>query len=252
MRRFLLVCCLALAAGVVSPGATAAATAATDELAAARAAVQRRFPTVRVGEVRTAPLPGIFEFNVGIDVYYTSADARFLLRGDLMDFGADRNLTEERRADLRKTRLAAVPEAEMIVFGPAKAPHTVTVFTDVDCGYCRRLHQGMAELNERGVRVRYLFFPRAGFGSESWQKAQDVWCAKDRKAALTDAKSGRPVPSVACANPPIARQYELGQELGLDGTPMIVSQDGFVIGGYLPPPDLVQRLEQLAISRPGK
>jgi thiol:disulfide interchange protein DsbC len=204
-----------LAVLVLSTSSSASAAAAADGAARARAAIEKRFPTVRVGDFRATPLTGMYQFTVGVDVFYTDGEGRFVLRGDLIDFQSDRNLSEERRSELRLLEVAGVPESQMITYGPADARHTITVFTDIDCGYCRRLHQDMAVLNANSVRVRYLFYPRAGQGSESWQKAVDVWCAKDRRSALTDAKAGKAVPRSTCSDAPIARHYQLGERLKL-------------------------------------
>lgn len=232
--------CLAVGAGLVATEGNGAA----DDLAGVRAAVQKRFPTLAVGDFRSTPLAGVYQFTVGVDVFYTDREGRYVLRGDLMDFSADRNLSEERRNELRAAALAKMPESQMIVFGAKDAAHTITVFTDIDCGYCRRMHREIGELNSAGVRVRYLFYPRAGPGSESWQKALDVWCAKDRNLALTEAKAGRPVPRGDCdtAPPTLAAHQRVADGMRIDGTPMVLTEDGRIIGGYLPVVDLVRQI----------
>ena len=136
-----------------------------------------------------------------------------------------------------------------ISFGPANAKHTVSVFTDIDCGYCRRMHQQMADYNKAGIRVQYLFFPRAGVGSESFDKAVSVWCATDRNKALSDAKAGVALDKKECANP-IAEEYALGNKIGVSGTPAVIAADGTQLGGYLPPEQMLQRLDQLASKSP--
>ena len=131
----------------------------------------------------------------------------------------------------------------MIVFGPPNAKMTVTVFTDIDCGYCRKFHGQIAEVNKAGVRVRYMMFPRTGPGTESWKKAEQVWCATDRRDALTRAKRGETLKSKSCGDGAINTQYELGTDLGVEGTPAIFTQNGDYIGGYLAPEDLVQAIQ---------
>jgi len=116
------------------------------------------------------------------------------------------------------------------------------VFTDIDCGYCRKLHADMDKYNAQGIRVRYLFYPRAGLRSESYRKAVSVWCADDRKAAMTAAKTGRPLPARSCVNP-VADQYNLGRQLGVRGTPALVLEDGEIIPGYVPPDKLRTMLD---------
>jgi len=129
----------------------------------------------------------------------------------------------------------------MIVFGPDAPKRYITVFTDIDCSYCRKLHNEVAELNEAGIQVRYLAFPRAGIGSKSHKKYESVWCNDDQQTALTSAKSGASVPSANCTNP-VAETYKLGQEVGVRGTPTIIFDDGTVAPGYVPAKDLIKRM----------
>jgi thiol:disulfide interchange protein DsbC len=250
---------LALGAAVVSAGQPAAPAApapapaagvAVEPIDQARAALAKRFPTLRIEGLRAAPIAGLWEFSIGMDVFYASADARYIVRGDVIDLAGDRNLSELRRAELRRSQLAKAAESDMIVFAPPRASHTVTVFTDIDCGYCRKLHSQIGEYLKLGIRVRYLPYPRAGLGSESWQKAQDVWCAKDRNSALTKAKRGESVPRAECDGAVVMRGVQLGELFKLDGTPMVISDDGYEIGGYLAPNEMKQRLDQLAQKRP--
>jgi thiol:disulfide interchange protein DsbC len=135
----------------------------------------------------------------------------------------------------------------MIVFGPASAKYTITVFTDVECGYCRKLHGEIDQLNKLGVRVRYLAYPRAGPGTDDWHKMEAVWCSKDRNAAITMAKQGQVV-QAKCGATPVAKQYELGEEMGVRGTPAIFTMAGDYIGGYLPPGEMVRQLDELKLA----
>jgi len=133
----------------------------------------------------------------------------------------------------------------MVVFSPADPKYTITVFTDVDCPYCQAMHKQIAEYNRLGVRVRYVFYPRTGPNTDSWHKAEQVWCSADRKAALTDAKLGKPLKAKACTDTPVAMEYALGQEVGLEGTPAVLSSNGTMVGGYLPPDQMVEKLKLL-------
>jgi thiol:disulfide interchange protein DsbC len=143
-----------------------------------------------------------------------------------------------------------VPEAQMVVFGPKDAKHTITVFTDIDCGYCRKLHSEMPEYNKLGIRVRYLYYPRMGPDSEGWDKAQAVACSSNKADAMTRAKRGESVKSSKCnASSIVQRDYELGQEIGLRGTPAIILEDGELLAGYVPPAMLIRRLEPPAAGR---
>jgi thiol:disulfide interchange protein DsbC len=235
-------------AAATSPAAPAAAPAPAAARPAAagadvRAELARRIPGSRAEDFKASPVPGIYELARGSDIVYVTADGKYAFAGDLFDIGSDTNVSERRRRDLRVQLMNGVPESQMVVFSPKDPKYTVTVFTDVDCGYCRKLHSEMAKYNELGIRVRYLFYPRSGPNTESWAKAEAVWCAADRNEALTRAKRGEVVKSPKCANTPVARDFELGQEVGLRGTPAILLPNGDLLGGYLPPAMLVKRLE---------
>ncbi|HWW21270.1 MAG TPA: DsbC family protein [Steroidobacteraceae bacterium] len=198
---------------------------------------------VKPEDVRPTPLPGIFEMRRGADVLYVSQDGKYVLVGDLYRVAGRENLTEVRRSELRRELIDQLPESKMVVFSPPNPKYTVTVFTDVDCPYCRTLHSQIDEYNRLGVKVRYVFFPRSGPDTESWYKAEQVWCSTDRRAALTQAKLGKPLDAKICANTPIAQEYELGRQIGLEGTPGIVLSDGTMIGGYMPPDKLLAQIK---------
>ena len=156
------------------------------------------------------------------------------------------NLTEERRTKARLAMINSVPESQMLIFSPKNPQYTITVFTDVDCQYCRKLHSQMAELNKLGVRVRYMFYPRTGPNTESWRKAEAVWCSADRNEALTRAKAGGAVDTTkSCGANPVAREYALGQSIGVRGTPAIVTETGGYINGYMPPHELIEEIKQM-------
>ena len=146
---------------------------------------------------------------------------------------------------IRGSEIGAIPESQMLIFGPRDPKYTITVFTDVDCAYCRQLHSQIADYNRLGIRVRYLFFPRTGPNTESWTKAEQVWCSTDRNDALTRAKLGQPLKAKPCADNPVARTYALGRSFKLDGTPAIVTSSGDMVGGYMPPAQMLQTLQQL-------
>ena len=208
-------------------------------------------PKIRIDRVGAAPIPGFREVVAGGQVVYVSDDGRYLLQGELMDVVARRNLSDVALAKVRGAVLESLPVADRIVFAPAGTPkHRVVVLTAIECGYCRKFHSEMAEINRRGIQVEYLAFPRAGLGSADYRKMVSVWCADDRRRALTDAKNDRPVPSRTCRTP-VDMQYNAGLRMGLEGTPMLLSVDGQFLGGYLPPDVLQQRLEQVERERAG-
>jgi thiol:disulfide interchange protein DsbC len=211
----------------------------------ALAAIRSLNAQVQIDRITAAPLPGFREVIVGGQVIYVSDDGRYLLQGALFDVDAKKDLSQTGLAEVRRELLATIPEKDRIVFAPPKPEYTVTVFTDVECGYCRKLHQDIAEYNRRGIAIEYLAFPRMGLASEDFRKMESVWCAKDRRKALTDAKDGKRVPRKTCTNP-VTMQYDIGQRVGLTGTPMIITEEGVQMPGYMPPDALRAALDKLA------
>jgi thiol:disulfide interchange protein DsbC len=210
-----------------------------------REQLARRIPGAKPEDVIPAPIPGLYEISVGTSTAYISADGKYLISGDLFEVASKTNMTEARRTVARKKLIDGLKESDLIVFAPAGAvKHTITVFTDVDCGYCRKLHSEIAELNKLGVRVRYAAYPRSGPGTEDWNKMEAVWCAKDRRKALTNAKLGEALPAANCGATPVASQYQLGDSVGVSGTPAIVTESGEFLGGYMPAAKLSAYLEE--------
>ena len=220
-------------------------TSAAAEAAALVAKLKALRPDIPIEGVSKSPLPGIYALELtGGTVFYGTGDGRYLFAGDLYELGDDDliNLADIGRADKRKELMAAVAVSDMVVFpasGETKA--VINVFTDVDCGYCRKLHQEVNDLNNRGIEVRYLAYPRAGVGSPSYSKIVSAWCAEDPNAAITELKAGNDIPSQTCENP-VAEQFGLGQEIGVTGTPAIVLEDGRLIPGYAPAAELAANI----------
>jgi thiol:disulfide interchange protein DsbC len=216
-----------------------------------RAALLKWLPAgSKVEDLKPSPIPNIYEFMQGAEVSYLTADGKFYLDGNVYDMATRANLTETLRAHARAELINAVPESQMLIFAPKNPLYTITVFTDVDCQYCRKLHSDMAELNKLGVRVRYLFYPRTGPNTESWRKAEVVWCSADRNDALTQAKLGAQLDmNKNCGPTPVQREYSLGQSIGVRGTPAILTDNGEFITGYMPPHDLVLAIKQLQGQR---
>ncbi len=230
-----------LATGFLCVGLAQAAD--TPAQAAARKTLTDLVPQAKIDAIEAAPMAGFQQIIVGGQLVYVSDDGKYILQGHLFDTGALRDLTSDRLAVDVKKKLAAVPATKRIVFAPAGKPqYKITVFTDIDCGYCRKLHSQIAEYNKRGIEVDYLFFPRSGLGTPSYDKAVSVWCAKDRKAAFTAAKAGQTPPLLKCDNP-VAEEFALGAQVGVDGTPAIFTEDGVKLGGYLDPEAMLTRLK---------
>jgi thiol:disulfide interchange protein DsbC len=206
-------------------------------------------PGAKLSDLRPAPIPGLYEFSEGAQISYLTADGKFFIDGNIYDMATRQNLSEVRRAQERVTLISALPESQMVIFSPDNPRYTITVFTDVDCQYCRKLHSEIAEINKLGVRVRYVFFPRTGPGTDSWHKAEAVWCSPNRNDALTRAKAGFAVDtSKICASTPVDREYNLGMNIGVRGTPAIVTESGDLLSGYLPAHELVQKIKELQLA----
>lgn len=211
--------------------------------------VRERLSALVTGEtaitIAESPLPGILEVTLGSDIVYATEDGRYLLQGRVLDLETRQDITDQAKSKIRRKLIDDIDYEKLISYGPDDAKYGVIVFTDVDCGYCRRLHQQVDEYNDAGIRISYAAFPRAGMGSETFRKMNSVWCSDDQQAAMDLAKGGG-TPEPAECDAPIAEQYQLGQSIGVTGTPALVTPDGDLIPGYVPPEDLRVRLEQLA------
>jgi len=243
MKKF----CLSALTGVLVAllcGSVLAAEPADPKLAEVRAAIAKKFPEVRLGDIQPSPVPGIYQVPIGADMAYVSADGRYLIAGDLYEVETRQNLTEQGRTAARAKLLGKLDERDMIVFSPQVVKHTITVFTDVECGYCRKLHSQIDQLTKLGIKVRYAAYPRQGPGTPDWHKMEQVWCSKDRQTAITQAKLGQDVKTDKCGATPVGKQFQMGEDLGVRGTPAIFTRNGDYIGGYLPPDELVKAVEQ--------
>lgn len=208
-----------------------------------RQALSTILPNAESMAIADSPIEGMKQVTIDSTVVYVSDDGHYLMQGKLFDLQTRTDLTEEAMSGIRKDLMKDVNVGEMITFAPENPIYDVYVFTDIDCGYCRRLHAQVEEYNRLGIAVHYLFFPRAGIGSPSYSKAVSVWCSDDQRSAFTSAKLGEEPSSKNCDNP-IQRQYELGQKIGMTGTPALVLKDGSMIRGYMPPENLLQHLQQ--------
>ncbi|MFA5938560.1 MAG: DsbC family protein [Sinimarinibacterium sp.] len=230
---------------VAQPIDGGAAGVETASIETVRDNVTRVLTGVKRENIHPAEAAGLYEIRAGSQFAYVTADGKYLIEGDLVDLISGISLTESKRKGERVAKLDALGEENLIVFAPEQASdvqHTVTVFTDVDCGYCRKLHREIDEYTKRGITIRYAFYPRSGPNTDSFRKAEAVWCSADRKQAMTLAKQGAPVDGDAkCANPVMA-EWQLGSELGLRGTPMLILPDGEVVNGYVPAERLADRL----------
>lgn len=230
----------ALLASGVANAADAVANAALEEV---RAKIDAMFQEIGPENVNESPVDGWYTVHKGSVIAYVSQDGRYLLQGDMIDLDQQVNLSELARSESRREVMSALEDEQTIIFSPAKPKHRVTVFTDVDCTYCRKLHGQMDEYLAAGIEIRYLLYPRNGPSSRSWNKSEEVWCARDRNRALTAAKLDRDFETNKCDASVITTHYMLGQNVGLTGTPAIVFEDGTLVSGYLPPATLTSRLQ---------
>ncbi|GGY14959.1 hypothetical protein GCM10008098_02280 [Rhodanobacter panaciterrae] len=231
------------AAPVVAPTITPAAVQMVQQ------AIKGLSANIQVDSIDPAPMPGFYQVIAGGQMVYVSTDGKYLMHGDLIDLGKHQNLGDAAWSRFRKDELAKVPASQRIVFAPAHPKYTVTVFTDVNCGFCRALHEHVAEFNKAGIAVEYLAWPREGVTSTSgrptptYTEMVSVWCASDRKAAFTAAKEGHAPKAATCTNP-VEDQFNLGLKLGVNGTPTIIGPDGSTLGGFVTPDQLLQALQK--------
>lgn len=215
-----------------------------DSYEAVRDAVKKLSPLTENIAVSETPVAGLLEVQIDTEVVYFSEDGKYLLQGRLFNLETREDLTDNAKSGIRQDLIKSYDSSKQIIFSPKDPDYELIVFTDLDCGYCRKLHNQVAEYNEEGISINYMAFPRAGIGSESYSKYVSVWCADDKNEAMTLAKNGDdPVPKV-CDNP-VKDQYDLGLQLGVSGTPAMVTSDGKMIPGYVPPKQLKERLDSM-------
>lgn len=245
MRRFRAV---ALAVASLALVGTAAAAKPEETI---RTALEGVIPGIKITQIQPTPIKGIYEVMAGTQIMYVTGDGRYFVGERIVDLKTREDLTEPRLAVARKQLMDRLTDDQMIIFGAPELTHTVTIFTDIECGYCRKLHNQMAEYNKEGIRVRYLFYPRAGKGSPAYDEAVSVWCAGDaaaRRAAMTAAKAGKSVENKTCDNP-IDAHMQLAAEFGLRGTPGILTDSGDLIPGYVEPKRLAAQLNSTSAEK---
>jgi thiol:disulfide interchange protein DsbC len=222
----------------------------TSKLEQVKANVKQYLPSFEIDLIRKSEFDGFYEILSQGQVFFATEDGKYLIAGKVFSFeNGMRDLSNEATeafdmslAPVRVKKISEVPESEMIIFKAQNQKHVITVFTDVDCGYCQKLHQTVGELNERGVTVRYLAYPRAGIGSPSYDKLRSIWCANDQQAAMTRGKLKRQFGNDICADP-ISKHYQLVPQLGIRGTPAIFLESGRYLKGYVEPEIMLQIIE---------
>lgn len=225
-----------------------AAQAADSGAKAARDAIHALLPTAVIDQVVKSDLPGFYEVIISGQVVYVTADGKYLLQGNLYNVAQKKDLTAARIATMRAQAVQKLPLSKQIVFGVAHPKYTVTVFTDVDCPYCRAFHKRIADYNKLGIAVHYVFFP-LDIHPGADKKAEAVWCAKDRDAAYTAAMNGQDPGKATCPNP-VAETKALALSLGINGTPTVLAADGTAVdlSRATTPEGLLAELDRLATT----
>ncbi len=216
-----------------------------------KAMLEDRLAGLVVTDIEKSPIEGYYQVFFDNEMLYVSNDGRFLFTGTMLEIDGEYPVNhtqlalvaaDKKRAPLRAKLISAVDESDMVIFKSAKEKHVITVFTDVDCAYCRKLHKEIPQLNNKGVTVRYMAYPRAGIGSGAYKKLVSVWCAKDKNAAMNKAKLERKFGKDSCDSP-VANQFNMVRKLSLSGTPAVITESGEVIGGYLSATDMIGLLD---------
>ena len=239
MNNILRICTLAFAI------TAAAGVAADDSITELKTSLAKRLPQLEVSHIDTTPIEGIYQVIIGGQVIYMTRDARYMIDGNLVDLATKKNYTEDAMSAIRLSQIEKLGDDKMVVYTPETIKHTITVVTDIDCPYCRRLHSEMDQYMAGNVRVRYIFMPLKGQGD--YRTTVSVWCAKDQNEALDLAKAGAELEAKDCDNP-IDEHLSVARSLGVRGTPAIILQDGSMLPGYVPASKLIAELAKLNIS----
>ena len=216
---------------------------ADDDMAQIKESLQALVPGLEADSISPSAVDGLYDVVFGTRVFYISADGRYFLQGNILDTQTKVSLTESKQNGLRADLIQSMDEAGMIVFSPESPKYTVTVFTDIDCSYCRKLHREIEAYNDAGIAIRYAAYPRSGPNTPSYFKAVSVWCGKDRKGLMTQAKNGEDFAQSRCDSP-VDKHMEIASQIGISGTPTIILEDGSLLPGYVPVQRLLQTLEQ--------
>lgn len=220
---------------------TAVTQAAADQYKDLRAMISKTFPGLEISGFKDSGVPNILEFNLGAQVLYVSKDGRFLFQGNIYDLVKEVNITEKAEQTSRVKTLDKLGEKNTLVYKPENQKHFITVFTDIDCPYCRRLHEEVEQYLAKGIAVHYMFLPFKG--KKSFDKSVNVWCSDDPQKAMTNAKKGRRIRTATCDHP-IEKHMAIGRDFGIRGTPAIVLENGELIPGYRPVNDVEKMLNK--------
>jgi thiol:disulfide interchange protein DsbC len=193
----------------------------------------------------STPIDGLVQVTLGTQVFFVTEDGQFLIEGKLVNLDTRDDLSELAKRDIRVQLLEGFDRSTLISYGPEDAEFELLVFTDTDCGYCRRLHGMIEDYNELGIKVSYAAYPRAGIGSSTYSDLVSVWCSSQPEHAMDRAQAGQSIQPRQC-DAPVGAHYELGRQLGLGGTPTVIMPSGEMILGIVQPADLRDRLDRAA------
>jgi thiol:disulfide interchange protein DsbC len=203
-------------------------------------------PNLKESDIAESSFKGIYEIiltDPRLDIIYSSSDGLFIIQGDIIDLENGSNITKRRRADLAKKALTKSQDKNKIIYRAEDEKYTINIFTDVDCPYCRKLHKDISKLNELGITVKYLAFPRSGVNTESYFKSVSIWCSKDKKLVMDQAMLQIDPPSINCESP-VIEHLNLAQDIGVSGTPYIFFENGINIPGYVKPKVLLKEMQR--------
>jgi len=207
-----------------------------------RKGLQQLNPDMPIGSIKKSVIAGLYEVIIGTDVYYVSSDGQYIVSGNIFESKTQKNLTEIAQGEIYLNMVNKAGESGMIIYEPKrKVRHTLTVFTDVDCPYCRKFHKEVSAHLEQGIRIRYVMFPLRGLQTPTYKKEVSVWCSEDRIRAMDMAKSGQSIKEKDCPNP-VAHNLALARAMGITGTPTLMTEEGILLRGYVPKDELHARL----------
>ncbi len=213
--------------------ATFSVQAASDPAEAAiRTNLKARIPQIeQIDEVSKSAMPGLYEVRVnGTDIFYTDAQANYLIHGNLIDTRAKRNLTEERVTQLSAIEFSELPLKDAFTIVRGNGERKLAVFEDPNCGYCKRFERELQNVDN--VTVQLFLYPI--LSADSVEKSKNIWCAK----LPADAFNGwmlaeKPIAAASCNTAAIERNLEFGRKHKITGTPTLIFADGQRVPGAI-------------------
>ena len=204
-----------------------------------------------IESIERSEFPGIYKVYYGdIQPLYVSESGNYFMFGQMFKIDSQnankpviKNITDKDISIRRQSLMQEIKTSELISFESKREQYDLTVFTDVDCGYCRKLHKEIKQYNDLGITIRYAAFPRSGLGTDAFTKMVGAWCSADSKKAITNLKDGKNPNLNFCDSQPVAKHYAIGKKLGVTGTPAIITETGDLLPGYYSAEDLLKKLK---------